>query len=213
MLLNVFMMSLALTPAPDQAGEAVRPGLFDLAPVEAQDGLRAADRHILVVRHAHKIAPDCNGMACPLSPQGEAMVLQLSGLIGTPVVDRAYSSAACRTYLTAAAGGTDVVVHQAVDGYEAGCEPDAVIARTRADAFAETRAASAGWTLVAEHSNTSCLWIAEFAGDAAATRAGCSEGRLPETAYGDIYWLYSTDDDGQDWSLTVLPGAFDVPAP
>lgn len=211
MLLNM-MMSLALMSMSDEAAVPERPGLLDLAPAEVQAGLRAADRHILVVRHARKIAPDCNGMTCPLSPQGEAMVARLAGLIGTPAVDRAYSSAACRTYLTAVAGGADVVMHQAVDGYEAGCEPDAVITRMRADAFADVRAGGPGWTLVAEHSNTSCLWIAAFAGDGAAAEAGCSEGRLPETAYGDIYWLHSVD-DGQNWSLTVLPGAFDQPAP
>jgi hypothetical protein len=63
--------------------------------------------------------------------------------------------------------------------------------------------------LAGEHSNTSCLWLAEFAGAAAAETAGCEEGRLPETAYGDIFWLYQS---GGDWQLTVLPGAFSVEA-
>ena len=187
-----------------------RPALLDLADPDVQAALEAADQHVLVVRHARKISPDCNGMSCPLSPQGEAMVAQLAALIGPDPVDRAYASAACRTRLTAAAGGQDVVAHQAVDGYAQDCTEDATVSRLRAEAFAETREDPVRWTLAGEHSNTSCLWMVEFAGAEAAGEAGCNaEGRLDESAYGDVFWLYRT---GTDWHLTVLPGAFEVDA-
>lgn len=187
-----------------------RPALLALADETVRAELEAADQHVLVVRHARKISPDCNGMSCPLSPQGEAMVVQLSALIGPDPVDRAYASAACRTRLTAAAGGRDVVAHQAVDGYAADCTEGETVSRQRSEAFAETRTDPVRWTLAGEHSNTSCLWMVEFAGADAAGEAGCNaEGRLEETAYGDVFWLYRT---GTDWHLTVLPGAFEVDA-
>nr|WP_275297405.1 histidine phosphatase family protein [Maricaulis parjimensis] len=187
-----------------------RPALLDLAEPSVQAALEAADQHVLVVRHARKISPDCNGMSCPLSPQGEAMVARLAELVGPAPVDRAYASAACRTRLTAAAGGREVLAHQAVDGYAVDCSEGETITRQRAEAFAETRHDPVRWTLAGEHSNTSCLWMLEFAGDSAAAEAGCNaEGRLAETAYGDVFWLYRT---GEDWHLTVLPGAFEVEA-
>jgi hypothetical protein len=211
MLLQILMPVLAVTLQP--AGGAAetagfdRPALLALAPEAQRAGLEAADRHILVVRHARKISPDCNGMACPLSPQGEAMVARLGEILGPGPVDRAYASAACRTRLTAAAGQADIVAHQAVDGYAAGCDPAETVTRQRSEAFAEARDGTARWTLAAEHSNTSCLWLEAFAGAGAAAEAGCAEGRLPETAYGDIFWLYRWDGA---WQLAVLPGAFEV---
>lgn len=186
-----------------------RPGLLALLPDGLSDPVGHADRHILIVRHARKISDDCNALDCPLSPEGETMVASLASLIGAPPVDAAYSSAACRTLRTAEAGGLAVVVHQAADGLESGCTPEDLVERSRADAFAEAASSDLRWTLVAEHSNTSCQWIVEFAGEAAAGQAGCTDGRLPDDAYGAIYWLYR---DQGDWHVTVLPGAFDLSA-
>ena len=183
-----------------------RPGLLALLPAELTETVERADRHILVVRHARKISDDCNALDCPLSSEGEAMVASLAALIGVPPVEAAYSSAACRTLRTAEAGGGAVVMHQAADGLESGCSAEDQIERSRADAFAEAAASTARWTLVAEHSNTSCQWLAEFAGEAEASGAGCTDGRLPDGAYGDIYWLYH---DQGVWHVTVLPAAFD----
>ena len=183
-----------------------RPDLLALLPAELAEPVERADRHILVVRHARKISDDCNALDCPLSSEGEAMVASLATLIGLPPVGAAYSSAACRTLRTGEAGGAAVVMHQAADGLEAGCLAEDQIGRSRADAFAEAAESAARWTLVAEHSNTSCQWIIEFAGEAAAGEAGCTDGRLPDGAYGDIYWLYR--DEGE-WHVTVLPAAFD----
>ena len=185
-----------------------RPGLIAGASEDDADALRSADRHILVVRHARKIAPDCNAMDCQLSLRGDAMVERLGGLIGGPV-DFAFSSAACRTQLTAEAGRIPVVPHQAVDELAAGCAKGETVSRRRSEAFAEARLSDSRWGLVAEHSNTSCLWIEEFAGPSGAAEAGCVEGRLPDGAYGDIYWLYRIDGA---WQVSVLPGAFDIDA-
>ena len=187
-----------------------RPALLERLPAGLATDIGRADRHILVVRHARKIAPDCNALDCPLSPLGTEMTVRLAELIGAPPVDQAFASAACRTLRTAEAGGQAVIVHQAADGLETGCTADDHVTRSRADAFAEAAASQARWTLVAEHSNTSCLWLAEFAGEAASQAAGCSDGRLEETAYGDVFWLYRLDDA---WQLTVLPAAFEVAAP
>lgn len=204
----VSVLAAGLQPSGDSPAPGFdRPGLMQLAPQDRRASLSAADRHLLVVRHARKISPDCNGMECPLSPQGEAMVARLAQILGPQPVDRAYASAACRTRLTAAAGHADILPHQALDGYAQGCEAGETVDRLRAAAFAEAREDTARWSLAAEHSNTSCLWIETFAGAAAAAEAGCAEGRLPETAYGDIYWLYRTDGV---WNLAVLPGAFEV---
>lgn len=137
------------------------------------------------------------------------MVARLSDLLGDAPVDRAYASAACRTRLTAAAGGAGIVAHRAVDGLAEDCTPGVEIERLRSAAFAEAREGTERWTLVGEHSNTTCLWLTEFAGSAAAESAGCAEGRLPETAYGDVFWLHRT---AGNWRLAILPGAFEVDA-
>jgi|GEM_PF-1892862 len=214
-LLPLVFLTLAATASAETgsadgaAGDFDRPALLALADAADRDALRAADRHILVVRHARKIAPDCNGMECPLSDRGEAMVARLSALLGETPVDRAYASAACRTRLTAAAGHADIVAHRAGDDYPADCTPGETVDRLRSTAFAEARAEDARWTLVGEHSNTSCLWLGEFAGTEAAQDAGCEDGRLPHDAYGDVFWLHRGADG---WDLTVLPGAFEVDA-
>ncbi len=191
--------------SPSAQGSA-HPALLALAPDPVRTEIAQAEQHVLVVRHALKISPDCNGMDCPLSADGERMVERLAELVGDTPFDRAYASAACRTRLTAAAAGTSVVAHQAVDGYAVGCSEGETVTRVRADAYAEVDRGDAVWTLVGEHSNTSCLWMSAYAGSEAARDAGCDgEGRLPEDAYGDIFWLYRI---GENWSLAVLPGAF-----
>ncbi|WP_291843668.1 histidine phosphatase family protein [Maricaulis sp.] len=208
LILTAAAAALCLAACSEPVASFVRPELLALAPEAERVNLMAAERHVLVVRHAIKISPDCNDMACPLSPEGEAMVTRLAELLGDTPVDRAYASAACRTRLTAAAGGIPVVAHQAVDGYAVDCTEGSTVSRRRSEAFAEVNAAATGWTLVGEHSNTSCLWMAAHAGTEAAQAAGCDgDGRLPEDAYGDIFWLHAI---GDDWSLTVLPGAFSV---
>lgn len=213
-LLSLVFLTLAATGGADRSADGAaadfdRPTLLGLADAADREALLAAGRHILVVRHARKIAPDCNGMDCPLSERGEAMVARLSVLLGEIPVDRAYASAACRTRLTAAAGHASVTAHRAGDDYPADCTPGETVDRLRAAAFAEARDGDARWTLVGEHSNTTCLWLAEFAGAEAAQTAGCEDGRLPHGAYGDVFWLYRADDG---WGLTVLPGAFEVAA-
>ncbi|WP_417481194.1 histidine phosphatase family protein [Maricaulis sp.] len=199
--------SLTACAAPETGADFDRPALLERLPAATAADIGRADRHILVVRHARKIAPDCNALDCPLSPRGEAMTAQLASLIGAPPVDEAFASAACRTLRTAEAGGQAVTVHQAADGLETGCAADDTITRSRADAFAQAAASQARWTLVGEHSNTSCLWLAEFAGEAAAQTVGCTDGRLEETAYGDVFWLYRLDGA---WQVAVLPAAFEV---
>ena len=205
----VFSM-LAACAAPETAPTFDRPALLELAPAELAADITSADRHILVVRHARKISPDCNALDCPLSAQGEAMVTRLAEVIAVPAVGQAYASAACRTLRTAEAGGHAVAVHQAADGLETGCTADDIVTRGRAEAFADAEASDARWTLVAEHSNTSCLWLSQFAGLAASEAAGCSDGRLADTAYGDVFWLYRL---GGVWQLTMLPAAFEADAP
>lgn len=184
-----------------------RPDLLAQADPDTTAALASADRHILVVRHARKISEDCNALDCPLSPRGEAMVDALSGVLGEEPVGSAFASAACRTSLTAAAGGITPVGHQALDGYTTGCTPGETVERTRAAAFEEARTSDVRWTLVGEHSNTVCMWMAEFAGAEAAGEAGCSDGRVPSSAYGNVYWLYRAEGT---WHLTTLPGAFEV---
>ncbi|SDM16761.1 histidine phosphatase family protein [Maricaulis salignorans] len=205
----VLLSILAACAGPETMAGFDRPGLLERAPADRSADLQRAERHILVVRHARKISSDCNALDCPLSPQGEAMVARLAELIGTPAVDQAYASAACRTLRTAEAGGQAVIVHQAGDGMEAGCAAQDVITRNRATAFADAAASDARWTLVGEHSNTSCLWLAQFAGPEASQAVGCSDGRLADHAYGDIFWLYQLDGG---WQVTVLPSAFEVDA-
>jgi hypothetical protein len=210
---NTILISLMLVVAACTAEapevEFDRAGLLPFLAADQQDAVRAADRHILVVRHARKIAPDCNALDCPLSPRGESMVTRLSEVVGETPVDAAYSSAACRTLLTAQAGHLPVVVHQAADGYETGCTEGETVSRQRSEAFAEALDADNRWTIVAEHSNTSCSWVSQFAGEDAAGSAGCIDGRLPHDAYGQIYWLYRTNNA---WNVAVLADAFEVPA-
>jgi hypothetical protein len=208
LLISLIVVVAACSPeAPDEAFD--RASLLQLVASEQQADVRGANRHILVVRHARKVAPDCNALNCPLSPRGEAMVARLSEVLGAHPVDSAYSSAACRTLLTAQAGQTPVVVHQAADGYETGCADGETVSRQRSEAFSQARDGDSRWTLVAEHSNTSCSWIIQFAGDAAANSAGCTDGVLPHDAYGQIYWLYQS---GDTWHVTVLADAFEVAA-
>ncbi len=182
-----------------------RPGLLAHVPTANQQDVRGADRHILVVRHARKVSPDCNALNCPLSPQGEAMVARLHQIIGEPSVDLAFASAACRTMLTAAAGGGAVTAHQAANGYITGCIGSEKITRQRKDALADARVTDARWTIVGEHSNTVCTWLLSFTDKATTKEAGCTDGRLPGTAYGDVFWLYRTQ--GQ-WKLVVLHEVF-----
>jgi len=177
---------------------------------EANDAQRAvlesADRHILVVRHAFKTSPDCNAIDCQLSADGEAQVAVLAGLLGETPVDAAYSSAACRAADTAAAGGLWVTMHRAADTYALACG-GGTVDRTRDQAMTEARDGLARWTIVGEHSNTTCLWVAAFAGDDASIEAGCVEGRLDHDAYGDVFWLHRV---AGEWAVIVLPRAFDI---
>lgn len=184
-----------------------RPYLLGGAPDELHDDIERADRHILVVRHARKEAEDCNAIECPLGEPGLAMVETLGALIGDEPVDAAYASAACRTSATAEAGDAWVMMHRAADTYPLACG-GGTVDRTRAEAINDARESLHRWTLVAEHSNTVCLWIANFAGVDGATAAGCNdEGSVGSEAYGDIYWLYRLD--GQ-WRVVTLPGVFDA---
>ncbi|MEE2565555.1 hypothetical protein [Hyphobacterium marinum] len=183
-----------------------RPGLLDAAPEDSRAALEGADRHILVVRHARKADESCNAIDCPLGEPGEAMVSGLSALIGEPPVDAALASAACRTVETAEAGGAWVTMHRAADTYALACG-GGTVDRTRTEAMTEARDGLARWTLVGEHSNTTCLWVAAFAGDDAAEGAGCVEGALGHEDYGDVFWLHRT---AGEWQVVVLPGVFDV---
>ena len=197
----------ALAMTQETAAPFDRPLLLDGVPVELQEEVAAADRHILVVRHARKESEDCNAIECPLGEPGQAMVAALGELIGDEPVDAAYASAACRTAATAEAGGAWVMMHRAGDTYPLACG-GGTVDRTRAEAINDARESLNRWTLVAEHSNTVCLWVASFAGRDAALEAGCSEeGSVGSEAYGDIYWLYRVN--GQ-WRAVTLPGVFDA---
>lgn len=183
-----------------------RQALLDAAPQDVRDELQAAERHILVVRHARKISEDCNGLDCALSAQGAAMVERLSERLGPRPVDAALASSACRTVYTARAGGAEVVQHQPAPGLDQACGEDEAVTRSRAVAMLSAQESDARWTLVAEHSNTVCLWVEAFAGSEGTP---CADGDLASDDYGDIFWLYRT---GGDWHAAVLPGAFDVAA-
>ncbi|PWE18539.1 hypothetical protein DDZ18_02740 [Marinicauda salina] len=170
----------------------------------------APERQVLVVRHARKISEDCNALDCPLSERGEAMVARLGTFLAGPDVggvDAARASSACRTVRTAEAAGVPVIPHQAGPDHVARCGGGVDVALTREDAIDAVRADDAPATLVAEHSNTVCLWIVEYAGEAAAGEAGCVDGRLPSEAYGDVFRLSGA---GEVWTLTVFEDAFDV---
>jgi phosphohistidine phosphatase SixA len=183
-----------------------RSELLQAAQEDELDALRQADRHILVVRHARKIDEACNGLECELSARGNAMVDRLGVLLGPRPMDAVLASSACRTVLTARAGHADVVQHQPAPGLDQACGSDEPVTRSRAIAMLETEESRARWTLVVEHSNTVCTWIAAFAPDA---RSACEEGSLPSSAYGDIFWLHRLDGD---WHLVTLDDAFDVEA-
>ncbi len=179
-------------------------GLYALAAPDDLAALAGARRHVLVVRHAKK-TPGCNAADCPLTAEGRAEAQRLATLLdGVDVAARA--SAACRTSATAQTGaGAAPVVHQMADGRADGCaalglEPGS---RTRVQAIAAVTSSPARWTLVAEHSDTLCLWVAAFAGDAGGK---CAGGALATEDYGDIFWLHQ--DSAGAWSLTTLEDAF-----
>ncbi|MDG1416248.1 MAG: histidine phosphatase family protein [Maricaulis sp.] len=208
-LTSIAMAAFVVGCMPDNTPAFDRPALLDAASPSYETYLRQADRHILVVRHARKTAPDCNALDCQLSPRGEAMVARLAELTGEVPFDAAYASAACRTVLTARAGGVDVVPHQAADGLETGCEADDVITRTRAEAFEEALESDARWTIVGEHSNTVCQWLQEVRGPDSQDIANCVDGRLDHNSYGNIYWLFRRN--GYAWGMVVIEDAFTAP--
>lgn len=208
-LTSAVMAAFLVGCMPANTPEFDRPALLDAASPSFETYLREADRHILVVRHARKIAPDCNALNCQLSPRGEAMVARLAQLTGEAPFDAAYASAACRTVFTARAGGVDVVPHQAADGLETGCEVDEVITRSRAEAFAEALESDARWTIVAEHSNTVCQWLETVSGADSQQIANCVDGRLDHDSYGQVYWLFRRN--GDDWGMVVIDGGFAAP--
>lgn len=203
------LAALFCLAAPVAAQQFDRPGLLERAPPQARAEIAAALQHVLIVRHARKADEDCNAIPCPLSERGEAMAARLAAIIGDPALPLAFATATCRAMATAAPAADHVFPHQASDGVEAACPPHEAVTRTRAAAMAHARNAPMRWLLVAEHSNTVCLWAADFAGEAAAQAAGCDEtGRLQSSDYGDIFWLYRTG-QGQ-WRLVRLRGVFDV---
>lgn len=204
MLRRLGAVAAALTVLTACGGGFERAGLLEAAPESAREEIRTAGRHILVVRHARKISEDCNGLDCALSERGAAMVERLSALIGDRPVDTAMASAACRTVFTARAGGAEVIQHQPAPGVDTPCEGEDAVTRSRAIAMLSAEESDARWTLVAEHSNTACLWVEAFA-DVEGTP--CESGSLPSGAYGDVFWLYETQ---AGWQLAVLPGAFDI---
>jgi len=177
--------------------------------MEAQDSVHAeisaADRHILIVRHARKAEESCNALDCPLGENGLAMVSRLDALLGEPDFDAIYSSGACRTYETALPAGA-VVQHAAAARAPAMCG-GGIAERTRDDAIAEAASSDARWTFVAEHSNTSCGWVAAIGGEETLVGSLCESGQLTSADYGDIFWLYRI---GEDWHLEVLEGVFEV---
>jgi len=182
-----------------------RVGLLEAAGDEARTDIMAADRHILIVRHARKAEESCNALDCPLGENGLAMVARLDVLLGEPDFDAIYSSGACRTYETALPAGA-VIQHAAAARAPAMCG-GGIAERMRDDAIAEAVASDARWTFVAEHSNTSCSWVAAVAGEDALAGTLCDSGQLTSADYGDIFWLYRV---GEVWTLEVLEGAFEV---
>lgn len=182
-----------------------RRGLLELADAADQAAILAADRHILLVRHARKVSEDCNALDCPLGEAGEAMVERLDAILGAPDFDAVFSSGACRTYETARVAG-DVVQHAAAESAPEMCG-GGIAERSRSDALAEVSVSDARWTLIAEHSNTTCGWLAAIAGAEILGGTPCESGRLASSDYGDIFWLHET---GGQWQLTVLRRAFDV---
>lgn len=183
-----------------------RSTLLDLARPEVQAGLVSADRHVLIVRHARKVSEDCNALDCPLGEAGEEMVSRLDTLLGSADFDTVLSSSACRTYETARAAG-DVLQHAAAPTATALCGGGEA-ERSRADALNGVLSSDARWTFVAEHSNTTCGWVAAIAGQESLAGTPCESGRLNSADYGDVFWLHQVDGS---WRLTVLEDAFDVP--
>lgn len=195
-----------IAPTPTNAQVAFdRPGLLALADTALTPDLLSADRHVLIVRHARKISEDCNALDCPLGPAGELMVARLDTLLGEPDFDAVLSSSACRTYETVSVAGA-VVQHAAAERAREMCG-GGVAERSRDDAIQDVMSGDARWTIVAEHSNTTCGWVSTIAGEAALAGTRCEGGRLSSSDYGDVFWLYQ---QGDDWQLTVLEGAFDV---
>ncbi len=182
-----------------------RNGLLALADASVRENLMAADRHVLIVRHARKADEDCNALDCPLGENGLAMVARLDALLGQPDFDAVYSSGACRTFETASAAGT-VLQHAAVARAPQMCG-GGIAERSRDDAMADAMEGDARWTFVAEHSNTSCGWVEAIAGADAMAGTLCESGQLTSADYGDIFWLYRLNGD---WHVTELPEAFEV---
>jgi phosphohistidine phosphatase SixA len=182
-----------------------RPALLMAADEGTRADIGLADRHILIVRHARKAEESCNALDCPLGDTGLAMVARLNELLGDPDFDAVYSSGACRTYETALPAG-DVIQHAAAASAPALCG-GGTAARTREDAIAEAIGSDARWSFVAEHSNTSCNWIAAIAGADALAGTLCESGQLTSADYGDVFWLYRI---AGEWRVEVLEGIFDV---
>lgn len=182
-----------------------RPSLLNAASDVARADIVRADRHILIVRHARKADESCNALDCPLGENGLAMVERLDILLGEPDFDAVFSSSACRTYQTALPAG-DVVQHAAAPSAADMCG-GGIADRTRAEALDAAVASDARWTFVAEHSNTSCGWVAGIAGPELLEGTLCAGGQLESGDYGDIFWLYRTDGS---WRLEVLEAAFDI---
>jgi Histidine phosphatase superfamily (branch 1) len=182
-----------------------RAGLLSLADEAVRENLTAADRHILVVRHARKADETCNALDCPLGENGLAMVARLDDLLGEPDFDAVYSTGACRTFETASAAGV-VLQHAAVARAPQMCG-GGIAERSRDDAIANAVNGDARWTFVAEHSNTSCGWVEAIAGAEALGGTLCESGQLTSADYGDIFWLYRLDGA---WHVTELQEAFEV---
>lgn len=182
-----------------------RPALLLTASEATRADIAAADRHILIVRHARKADEDCNALDCPLGENGLAMVARLDVLLGEPDFDAVYSSSACRTYQTALAAGG--VMQHAASPAAADLCGGGFAERTRADAIEAAGSSNARWTFVAEHSNTSCGWVSGIAGADVLAGTLCESGQLSSEDYGDIFWLYRT---GGGWRLEILEAAFEI---
>lgn len=182
-----------------------RPALLRAASAAVRADIASADRHILVVRHARKADESCNALDCPLGESGLAMVERLDILLGEPDFDAVFSSSACRTYQTALPAG-DVVQHAAAPSAAEMCG-GGIADRTRAEALNAAVSSDVRWTFVAEHSNTSCGWVAGIAGPDTLEGTLCAGGQLESGDYGDIFWLYRT---AGSWRLEVLEAAFDI---
>lgn len=185
--------------------DAVDPALRALAPAERLEAIDAAQRHVLVVRHARR-DPACHDLSCPLTDEGEAEVERLAELLAGVEFDAVLASAACRTALTAqGASGMAPEVYRAGDDYAEGCEVAGLSPGefTRSEAIAQVATSDATWTLIGDHSNRVCGWME---GLGAGSPAPCSNSNVPETDYGDIFWGFQSPDG--EWSHVVLIDAF-----